>query len=266
MPVSDSLVIVEIDADVAIVTLNRPERLNAWSASMESEYFDALDRLAADERVRAIVVIGAGRGFCAGVDMEDLDGIAEDGAVMVSDRPKIYPMGIPKPIIAAVNGACAGIGLVQALVADVRFASHDARFRTAFSPLGLVAEHGSSWLLTKHIGLGRATDLLMSSRKFTAEEALAIGLVSRVVPGDQLLEAAVEYAHDLATNISPTAMAAIKRQVYTHASLELAEALRRADEDTELSLTQPDFHEGIRSFVEKRTPAFAGVAGAYRSI
>ena len=178
-----------IDGGVAVLTLNRPERLNAWTAEMEQLYFAMLEECAAREDVRAIVVTGAGRGFCAGADMQELQELGEADAspadmaeARQERRPQTLPLTIPKPILAAINGPCAGIGLVQALMCDLRFAAEDAKLTTAFSRRGLVAEHGISWILPRLLGPARALDLLLSGRVLLGAEAQALGLVNRALP------------------------------------------------------------------------------------
>ena len=247
----------------AVLTFNRPDRMNGWTAELEELYFDHLTDLARDEQVRAIVVTGAGRAFCAGADMDDLDRISSGQAAIPAGhgrRRKTFPLSVPKPVIAAINGPCAGLGLVQALMCDVRIAASGAKLTTSFSKVGLVAEHGISWLLPRHVGIGNALDLLMSSRVVTAEEALAMGLVQRVCEPRQVVDAAVAYADELAERVSPAAMAAIKAQVYRHLTQELDAALDDADRLMLTTLDQPDFVEGVAAFREKRPPAFAGLS------
>jgi len=242
---------------VALLTLNRPDRLNAWTSAMETRYFDLLDDADQDPEVRAVVVTGAGRGFCAGADMEALQAIGGGGEPRHSGRPQTFPLTIRKPILAAINGACAGIGLVQALMCDLRFAAAGAKFTTAFVRRGLIAEHGSSWLLPRLVGHANALDLLISGRVVLAEEALAMGLVNRVVAHESLLETSLSYARDLAAHCSPSAMAVIKRQVYGHYQTDLATAMQESNEYMRASLREPDFREGVASFVERREPRFA---------
>lgn len=249
-------VLLDIDGGVALLTLNRPDRLNAWTADLGEAYFDCLALVAGDPRVRAVVVTGAGRGFCAGADMQGLEAASDAGSAVESTRPMTFPLTIPKPIIAAINGPCAGVGLVQALMCDVRFAAAGAKLTTSFSKLGLVAEHGISWLLAKQVGLGHALDLLMSSRVVLAEEAVEMGLVKQVCRPDEVVADAVAYAGSLATGASPRAMATIKMQVYEHYLQDLSVALRNSDEVMRESLQWPDFSEGVASFVEKRPPSF----------
>jgi enoyl-CoA hydratase/carnithine racemase len=250
-----------IDEGVALLTLNRPDRLNAWTPEMGRVYFDLLDDCAGREDVRAIVVTGAGRGFCAGADMQVLQDIGEgnvDEAASEQDpRPQTFPLGIPKPVIAAINGPCAGIGLVLALMCDVRFAAQDAKITTAFARRGLVAEHGMSWMLPRLVGPARALDLLLSGRVVLGDEAERLGLVNRAVPGDNVVDEALAYARDLATNCAPSSMAAMKRQVYGDLERGLDEALAIANELMGESLQAADFVEGVSSYVERRPPAFA---------
>ena len=254
-----------IDEGVAVLTLNRPERLNAWTAEMERAYFDLLADCAEREDVRAIVVTGAGRGFCAGADMQELQSIGDEGidpaAAAEERRPQAFPLSIPKPIVAAINGPVAGIGLVQALMCDIRFAAERAKITTAFARRGLVAEHGMSWMLPRLIGPARALDLLLSGRVVLAEEAAEMGLVNRTVAADRVLDEAVAYARELATQSSPASMAAMKRQVYGDLERGLAASVDDANRLMLESFSQPDFAEGVASFVERRDPRFAPLGG-----
>jgi len=253
----------EVDGRVALLTLNRPERLNAWTGEMERAYFGALQDCAASQDVRVIVVTGAGRGFCAGADMQDLQAIGNgdvDSAAETDRRPQTFPLTIPKPIIAAINGPCAGIGLVQALMCDIRFAAKGAKLTTAFARRGLVAEHGISWILPRLIGPAGALDLLLSGRVLIAEEARELGLVNRVLGPELLLEETLAYAHDLATNCSPASMATMKRQVYSALEQPLSQALAEADGLMLESFGAPDFAEGVTSFLERREPRFEALS------
>jgi enoyl-CoA hydratase/carnithine racemase len=251
-----------VEDGVALLTLNRPERLNAWTGEMEVAYFDLLEDCAASDEVRVIVVTGAGRGFCAGADMESLQTLGEEGFEAANDgidrsRPQTLPLAIPKPIVAAINGPCAGIGLVQALMCDVRFAAEGAKLTTAFARRGLVAEHGMSWVLPRLVGPARALDLLLSGRVVLGAEAAELGLVNRALPDDAVVSSAIAYARDLAANCSPASMAAMKQQVYADLERELAPALENANRLMLESFERPDFAEGVASFVERREPRFA---------
>jgi enoyl-CoA hydratase/carnithine racemase len=254
-----------VEDGVAVLTLNRPDRLNAWTAEMERAYFGLLEECASSADVRVIVVTGAGRGFCAGADMHDLQALG-DGSLEVAvetdeRRAQSFPLSIPKPIVAAINGACAGIGLVQALMCDVRFAADGAKLTTAFARRGLVAEHGISWILPRLIGPARALDLLLSGRVVLAQEAHAMGLLNRVLAPETLLDQTLEYARMLAQNCSPTSMATMKRQVYADLQSGLADALAEANRLMIESFAAPDFVEGVTSFLERRDPRFAPLGG-----
>jgi enoyl-CoA hydratase/carnithine racemase len=262
---------------VATITLDRPERLNAWTARMNAEYRSLLQRASDDPGVRVIVVTGAGRGFCAGA--EDLAGHAEHGAYRswhtdelatpgYGVRPEFdaelaYHFGVPKPIIAAVNGPAAGIGFALSCYCDIRFAAAGAKLTTAHGRLGLPCAFGLAWLLPKLIGLSSALDLVLTSRTFTAEEALALGLVKAVVPGEELMAAVTEYARTLATSVSPASLTASKRQVYDAFHLTAAESVRAAEELLSPMMAGADYREGVAALLEKRPPVFTdpGAAG-----
>lgn len=260
---------------LAIITLNRPDKLNAWTRVMERELRDAMTQATADDAVRVIILTGAGRGFCAGADMSVLSALTDDpsdsgvssqsgpvdGGLDLPDdfcRRYSYFPTVPKPIIAAINGPCAGLGLVMALYADVRFAADAAVFTTAFSRRGLIAEHGISWTLPQFIGLPAALDLLLSGRKVDAAEALRLGLVNQIFPLDSFMTKVEAYAKDLAMNVSPRSMRVIKTQLYRAQFQSLGEASDSGDEEIALSLKSEDFREGVAHFVEKRAPAFTG--------
>ncbi|HEX3452345.1 MAG TPA: enoyl-CoA hydratase [Solirubrobacteraceae bacterium] len=251
------------DDGVAVLTLNRPDRLNAWTQELERRYFDLLRECAAAPDVRVVVVTGSGRGFCAGADMQELQGLGENGVtdadVERERTPQTYPLSVPKPIVAAINGPCAGIGLVQALMCDVRFVAENAKLTTAFARRGLVAEHGISWILPRLVGPSRALDLLLSGRVVLGREAAELGLANRVAPAETVLEETLIYAHELATQCSPASMATMKRQVYAALSQPLDQALADADRLMLESFSGPDFVEGVASFVQRRDPSFAAL-------
>lgn len=256
------LVLYEVDEDgVATVTLNRPERKNAWSIPMERRFFALLDEAAEDPAVRVVVITGAGRAFCPGMDVQRLEQNAQPGqSLNLQARVPMYSRrNMPKPMIAAVNGACAGIGLVQALICDIRFAARGARFTTAFTRRGLAGEYNMPYVLPRVVGLENALDLLLSGRVFDADEAKELGLVSRVVEPEDLLDAARSYARDIARNCSPRAMAVVRHQVYGDLDRDFTGALARSYSAMEFFAGSPDFREGVASFVEKREPKFEGL-------
>jgi len=253
-------VLVETDAaGVRTLTFNRPERRNGWAADLEDAYYAALTDAAADPAVRAVVVTGAGPTFCPGADMARLGDLSAEGATL-PHRPVDVPRTFPKPLIAAINGACAGVGLVQALFCHVRFAADTARFATAFARRGLVAEYGIAWTLPRLVGLENALDLLLSGRTFDASEAKALGLVSRVVAQVDVLAAAQAYARDIAENCAPAAVAVIAAQVLDAADGTYADALARAHVETDKRIGSADLREGIASWLEKRDPQFGALS------
>ena len=252
-------ILYEVEAGVATVTLNRPDRLNAWRGVMEGELRLAMRVAADDPGVRVIVLTGAGRGFCAGADMDVLqDAMAAGGtggggpdAFDPASRPDFrlqYPYfpAVPKPILGAINGACAGLGLVMALYTDIRLASDTAVFTTAFSRRGLIAEHGISWLLPRIVGMANAA------------EALRIGLVNRVFPAASFRDDVAAYARMLATEVSPRSLAIMKRELWNSPFQSLSEAIVDANADMALSLKSDDFKEGVAHFLEKRPARFTG--------
>ena len=264
MTTSNDPVLYEVQDRVASITLNRPERLNAWNGELGTAYFNYLDQAEADPDVKVIVVTGAGRGFCAGADMDVLQGIQNNDGSNRGEpdrRDATYALGKGKLIIAAVNGACAGLGFVHAVACDMRFAAAGAKFTTAFSRRGLIAEHGSSWTLPRLVGQAAAMDLLVSGRVFLAEEALELGVVNKVFPAETLMEETLAYAKDVAANVAPGSMAVIKQQVYNHPGMALPDAMAESNRFMKESLQRPDFKEGVSSFLEKRPPEFAPYTG-----
>jgi enoyl-CoA hydratase/carnithine racemase len=262
---------------IATITMNRPERLNAWTPTMGHELYDAFQKASDDAEVRVIVVTGAGRGYCAGADMSNLQGIqrGEGGGDAPAPRDEArtrgatalhpalatayaYPCSVPKPVIAALNGPVAGLGFTHMLYYDLRIASDRARFTTAFARRGLIAEHGSSWMLPRLIGMAHACDLMFTGRVIGAEEALAMGLVNRVVPHDDLMPHVYEAAGELATLSSPRSIGVMKRLLYTHQFTDLAAATAEGDAEMLASFPSEDFREGVASFLQKRPPRFAG--------
>ncbi|MFC5747894.1 enoyl-CoA hydratase-related protein [Actinomadura rugatobispora] len=256
------LVLYDVDEEgVATLTFNRPERKNAWNVPMEARFFELLDRAAADPRVRVVIVTGAGRAFCPGMDMQRLEQNSRPGeGLHLEGRSPMYSRRLlPKPMIAAINGGCAGIGLIQALICDVRFAARGARFTTAFTRRGLAGEYNLPYVLPRLVGLENALDLLLSGRTFDADEAKALGLVSRVVEPGELLDAARAYARDIARNCSPRAMAVVRHQVYGDLDRDFTGALGRSYSAMEYFAGSPDFREGVESFTQKRPPKFEGL-------
>ena len=274
-------ILYEAAEGVATVTLNRPAKLNAWTFKMQGEVEAAMAQAEKDESIRVIVLTGAGRAFCAGMDMQSLGNLAgaELSVAKVKqmlaghlagpyrERDEVRPdfqktysyfPSITKPILAALNGPTVGLGLVVSLYCDVRFASDQAKFSTAFSRRGLIAEHGISWMLPRLVGVANAMDLLFSARTIDAGEARHIGLVSRVLPQEGFLQGVRAYALELATMASPRSLRIMKKQIYDAFFQTLGEAIDEANEEMFESLVCADFREGVAHFLEKRPPRFTG--------
>jgi enoyl-CoA hydratase/carnithine racemase len=255
-PDEEPIVLSERRDGVVVLTFNRPTRLNAWTRELEERYFELLADAARDPQIRVIVVTGAGPGFCAGGDIDELQDQATSDDCTRPHRAMAFPLSVRKPLIAAINGACAGVGLVQALYCDVRFVARNAKLTTAFVRRGLPAEYGVAWLLPRLVGSGRANDLLLSGRVLTGEEAGQIGLVEFVTPPETALEHAVRYADEIATYCSPSAVAEIKRQLREGATVDFRTSYDRAEAALERASSRPDFAEGVASFIERREPRF----------
>ncbi len=265
-------ILYDVSDRIATVTLNRPDRLNAWNGVMEEEVRTAMGAASKDENVRVIILTGAGRGFCSGADMEVLSGIQGSGGASRSNaqvsfdpnaRPDFqmrysYFPAIKKPIIAAINGPAAGLGLIMALYCDMRFAADAAVFTTAFAKRGLIGEHGITWLLPQLVGHSNAMDLMFSARKFDAAEALRLGLVNRVSPLPQLMSDVRAYAKELAEDVSPRSVAVMKRQLWDVPFQSLGEAIADGNREMAGSFAAEDFKEGVAHFLEKRKARFTG--------
>lgn len=260
-PESDELLRELDDHGVLLLTLNRPERNNAWTYTLEDAYFGTLLAAANDRAVRAIVVTGAGRSFCPGMDLQILEQSAKHGQTSGMHRrwPMTTARQVPKPVIGAINGACAGIGFIHLASCDIAFASSAAKFTTSFARRGLPAENSLSWILPRLVGTADAMDLLLSARVVLADEAEQLGLVNKVLEPDELLPHALAYARDLADNCSPTSMAHIKRQVLDDWERSAEESRLRALVLMSEMGVHPDFKEGVMSFQEKRPAQFAGL-------
>ena len=262
----------EVDDRVATITLHRPERLNAWTGRMHTEYRWAMAAAQDDDEVRDVVVTGAGRGFCAGADARALRGHAERGGYdpgtpedLATPGYGVHPgldgdfrfqLALRTPVIAAINGPAAGVGLVLACYCDIRFAAAGAKLTTAHGRLNLPAEYGLSWLLPRLIGLGRANDLLLTSRVLLAEEALELGLVNRVLPPEEVLPAAREYAHLLAHQVAPRSLRETKRAVALDLFRDLGESSVEAERLLDEMMGEADFAEGAQALLDRRPPRF----------
>lgn len=269
-------IIYEVKDAAAVITLNRPEKMNAWTLQMDAEYRLAMEDARTREEVRVIVVTGTGRGFCSGADM-GLLATAQDGSLGMTEedfkgtdaapgtdirqdfkKPYTFPVSVNKPIIAAINGYAMGLGLVHALFCDIRIASDQAKLSTLFGRRGLIGEHGIAWILPRVVGLGHALDLMLTGRTIDAQEALRLGLVSQVVPHDQLMESALDYARQIATSVSPRSAGVIKRQVWEATLTDLSTAVDLANKEMFQSFQCSDFAEALMAFIERRPAVFSG--------
>jgi enoyl-CoA hydratase/carnithine racemase len=266
----------EVDSrGVAIIWLNRPHRMNAWTGRLHTEYRHLLERANSDTVVRAIVVTGRGRGFCVGGDSEALSGHVDRGGYdpgISADIAKpgygtdehfdasfAYHFGLDKPVIAALNGPAAGVGLALACFADLRFAVSGIKLTTAHGKLNLPAEYGLSWMLPKIVGLGRANDLLLTSRVFTSDEALSLGFVNQIFEPAELLDRTVAYAHQLIASVSPNSLRQTRWQIYKDLHRDVASAVIESERLIEDMAKEEDFKEGIAALVEKRPPDWPSV-------
>lgn len=255
---SYSEIIYEVRDGVAWITLNRPDRLNAWTRVMEEEFRTAANTADSDEAVRVIAVTGAGKGFCAGADMSLLSGVVESGGSTVLHRDYSWITRLSKPVIAAVNGHCVGLGFVIALYCDIRLAADTAKFSTIFAKRGLIAEYGLAWTLPRIVGAGRALDLLLTARTFDGAEALRLGLVEHVFAEAEFAQRAAAYADEMARNVSPRSTRVMKSQLYAAIEETLTEATEHAYREMMPSLQCEDFKEGVAHFLEKRPAKFSG--------
>ena len=273
-------ILFEIDDPVATITLNRPDKLNAITDRMGREIRHAVAEAERSPEVVGIVITGAGRGFSAGVDMAELQTIQSTGLISSirgqDDLPAAHPgdpamgddfssgwpflLSVRKPVIAAINGPCAGYGFSLVMFCDLRFLSERATLIPSFSPRGLVAEHGTSWILPRLLGPSKALEVLWSGRRFDASEAHRLGLVNRVVEHDHLLDETKAYIRELAATSSPASLMYMKNQVYRHLTLPLGQSMADTNRLQDLTVTLPDFREGLQSFLERREPRFPRVA------
>jgi enoyl-CoA hydratase/carnithine racemase len=266
-------VLYEASEGVGLITLNRPERSNAWTGRMAFEYRTAMHHAAQDDRVGVIVITGAGRHFCVGADSQALDGFAQSGQYDTGIReeppdpgdpshpahgtPFGFPLAIAKPVIAAVNGAAAGVGFIVACFADIRFGAAGAKWTPATSKLGLPAEYAISWILPRLIGYGRSVEWLLSSRPVLSEEAHAMGLLHAVRPPDEVLEATLSYARDLLDSVAPSSLRSIKRQASTDLFRTLGESSDEAVRLIHEMIGSEEYRQGVAALTEKRSPGFA---------
>lgn len=265
-------ILYNVTAGVASITLNRPERLNAWTQTMEREVRAALSSAAQDDAARVIVLTGAGRGFCGGADVDDLSAAMAGADVRTEtaypaggatgidanyDKRFSYMLRVPKPIIAAINGSVAGVGLCVAMFCDIRFIAQGAKVTTIFAERGLIAEHGSAWMLPRLIGPMNALTMFYSCKPIDSVGAAQLGL-ARLLPAEGFLESVHEFATLIASRSSPRSLRIIKRQVYDGLFQTLAESGDIGDEEMFESFESEDFREGVAHYLERRLAKFTG--------
>ena len=257
------VVLVDTADGIALITLNRPERRNAWTVQVQSAYFAALEAACLDEQVSVIVLTGAGGSFCPGADTQALAVYTDTGTTNPLaeeiEQPEWFPSLVRKPMIAAIEGPCAGVGLAHALMCDIRVAAEDARLSTAFARRSLPPMHGAAWLLERIAGASVTHELLLTGRTFNGAEAARLSVVTEAVPSGQALERALEIARDIVASCSPTSMAAIKEQLWTNRERTFAAAVEEVDQTLDDVLSSADFREGVESFVQRRPPHFSGL-------
>ncbi|MFI5909346.1 enoyl-CoA hydratase/isomerase family protein [Dactylosporangium sp. NPDC051541] len=255
-PAALTRLLFEADDGVATVTLNRPDKLNAVDAVLRHELSAVLRWCDAADEVRAVVLTGAGRAFCAGSEMTQ-SGFG--GTANARAEPEwIAPYQVRKPVVAAIQGAAVGLGLTLAMQCDVRFVAYDAVLSLPFVRLGVTAELMGHWNLVRHVGLGRAQELLLTGRRFTGAEAAMWGLAVSALPTEQVLPRATALAREIVEHAAPVAVATTKRLLWETGDLGPFEHARRERLVMERLLDRPDAHEGVTAFLEKRTPAWTG--------
>lgn len=262
----------EVSEGVALLTLNNPARRNAWGGRMSVEYRWALHHAHQDPKVRVVVVTGQGKDFCVGADSAQLNSIEQSGGQYQKEQLELpsyiegtpqqfqrnhaYPLSISKPIIAAVNGSCAGVGFIVASYADLRFGAQNNKIKSAFARLGLPAEYGLGWILPRIMGRTNAMQILLDGDSIDGAEALRLGWLQKLYKAEELLDKTMVYARKLARESSGYSMSCIKRQLNFDAEGDFSSAYTRSVEDMNKALTLPDFKEGLRALKEKRPTNF----------
>ena len=264
----------ELEDGIATIWLSRAHRMNAWTGRLHTEYRYLLAQADQDTEVKAIVVTGRGRGFCVGGDSEALAGHSKRGGYDAGTRDDIarpgygtasqfdaafaYHFGLKKPVIAALNGPAAGVGLALACFADVRFAVPGIKFTTAHGKLNLPAEYGLSWMLPKIMGLGRANDILLTSRVFLSEEAHQLGFVNQLFDSENLMSETYKYVNQLVATVSPNSLKQTRWQIYRDLHRDVASSVVESERLLDEMMKEADYKEGVSAFIEKRPPSWGG--------
>ena len=251
-------ILYEVDDGVAVMTLNRPEKLNAMTAQMGAEMADAMAEADADDAVRALVMTGAGRAFCAGADLGSGSGFGAGWGGVEREYRRMLPMEVRKPVIAAINGPAVGAGLTWPLQADIRYVASDAKLAFAFVRRGVLPELASHVILPRLAGISRAAELLLSGRTFLGDEAVEYGVATQAYPKDEVLPAAMDMARDIAVNAAPLPVAIAKRLIWEGIGIDLGDWRKREGKLFALTTQHPDAREGTVAFFQKRAPAWKG--------
>lgn len=265
------LAVLRDEDGVVLIEMGEPGSLNLWNRDLENELFDALESACADQGTRVVGLISRGRAFCGGADLQGLQARLGSQNPIGADADALFERRVTRltewdvPIVAAINGSCVGIGMALALACDIRIAATDAVFQSAFPKRGLIAEHGTAWLLPRIVGMGDALDMLLTSRAVTADEALMMRLVGRLVEPLELRAALEEILHRIASTVSPRSTAVIKHQIYRDQEQTMEEGMRRASLEMAKSFRSPDAQEGAASFLERRPAEFPAREGAAES-
>ena len=264
----------EVDEEgIATIWLSRPKRMNAWTGRMHTEYRYLLSRAEQDRGVRGIVVTGRGKGFCVGGDSDALTGHIKKGGYDSGTSDEIewpgygvsddfdalfaYHYGLSKPIVAAINGPVAGVGLALACFVDIRFAAPGIKLTTAHGKLNLPAEYGLSWVLPRLVGLGRANDLLLTSRVFYSEEAVAMGLVNQLFDSVNIVQHARGYLHEMVRAVSPNSIKQTRWQIYKDLHRDAASSVEDSEKLLKEMMKEQDYQEGVQAFLDKRNPKWS---------
>ena len=264
----------EVDEEgIATIWLSRPKRMNAWTGRMHTEYRYLLSRAEQDQGIRGIVVTGRGKGFCVGGDSDALTGHVKKGGYDSGTSDEIewpgygvsddfdalfaYHYGLSKPIVAAINGPVAGVGLALACFVDIRFAAPGIKLTTAHGKLNLPAEYGLSWVLPRLVGLGRANDLLLTSRVFYSEEAVAMGLVNQLFDSVNIVQQARGYLHEMVRAVSPNSIKQTRWQIYKDLHRDAASSVEDSEKLLKEMMKEQDYQEGVQAFLDKRNPKWS---------
>lgn len=250
-------VLYEVTDGVALITLNRPDALNAWTPQLSDELSVAMGAADADDDVRAVVVTGAGRAFCAGADLSGGESGFLGGRAGEDNRPRRLPHHVRKPVIAAINGHAVGVGITYPMLCDIRLASDTAKIQFAMVRRGILPELGSHVLLPRVIGFSRASELLLTGRMIMGSEAASLGVVSRSLPAEEVLPAAMEIARDIATNVAPVSAAVAKRLMWEGVNMSIDSMIAAEGRLIPRMASLPDSTEGVKAFFEKRTPEWS---------